>query len=176
MKWKCTIKETFRSLLVVETEINNTTNEDNCQTIASLSICAKSSHNRKKELEKLSSQFNGGRLIIPRDFGCIKWETKTLKLFFVHSLWIQWCALNPIKARVWGKKPWISIQLLKLNFFQTDNLHNRHCSGCLARLFPQYDTAMALCKWSVLRLHILFPDRDSRKVSVLSNWDSRDWM
>lgn len=76
---------------------------------------------------------------------------------FSGMLLIQFSAL-----RVW-KKQWISIQLLKLNFFQTDNLRNLPCSRCLARLFPQYNIEMLPCKWPVLRLHILFPDKTAER-------------
>lgn len=64
--------------------------------------------------------------------------------------------------RVW-KKQWISIQLLKLNFFQTDNLRNLPCSGCLDRLFPQYNIEMLQSNWPILRLHILFPDKAAER-------------
>lgn len=63
---------------------------------------------------------------------------------------------------IW-KKPWISIQLLKLNFFQMDNLRNLPCCGCLARLSPQCNIEMVLCKWPILRLHILFPDKKTER-------------
>lgn len=44
-----------------------------------------------------------------------------------------------------------------------DNLHNPPCSGCLDRSFPQYNIEMVLCKWPILRLHILFPDKTAER-------------
>lgn len=76
---------------------------------------------------------------------------------FSFVLLIQFSALW-----VW-KQPWISIQLLKLNFFPTDNLHRLPCSSCLARLFPQYNIKMVPCKWPILRLPILFPDKTAER-------------